>query len=227
MFIGHFAPAFLAASVTQRRVNSPGLAAMFVAAQLVDWAFFAFALVGIEKMRIDPDATVMVPFDLYHMPYTHSLLGTSVFASVFAVYLLIKHRDAVGALLAGLVVLSHWGLDWLTHRPDLTLTGSGETYGLGLWNNPLIAIPLELGLILVCFAIYIRRSRGPVLPPLVMILTLLVLQAINWFAPHPEAVSAAVYIQALVAFGLLTALAWWLGENRYVMRRVGLALPSS
>ncbi len=227
MFIGHFAPAFLAASVTQRRENSPGLASMFVAAQLVDWAFFAFALCGIEKMRIDPDATVMVPFDLYYMPYTHSLLGTTVFALGFALFLWIKHKDAVGALLAALMVVSHWGLDWLTHRPDLTLTGSGEAYGLGLWNNPLIAMPLELGLILVCFAIYIKRSRGPVVPPLVMIASLIAMQTINWFAPHPETVSAGVYIQALVAFGILTTFAWWLGENRYVMRQVGLASPQS
>jgi len=75
MFIGHFAPAFVAAAVSPER---PRLGAMFVAAQLVDWGFFALALFGIENMRVDPAASVMVPFDLYDMPYTHSLLGAGV-----------------------------------------------------------------------------------------------------------------------------------------------------
>ncbi|MEL7197003.1 MAG: hypothetical protein AAGL10_01705 [Pseudomonadota bacterium] len=226
MFIGHFAPAFLAATVTQRRANSPGLATMFIAAQLVDWAFFVFAFVGIEKMRIDPDATVMVPFDLYHLPYTHSLLGSGAFALGFAALLIVLRKDSVGALLAGLVVISHWGLDWLTHRPDLTLTGSGEAYGYGLWNFPAIGMPLEIGITVGAFLIYIRRSKGPLLPPLVLISTLLFVQAVNWFAPHPESAGPMIYAQALLAFGILTAMAWWLGENRYGLRKAGLASGS-
>ncbi|MEL7189455.1 MAG: metal-dependent hydrolase [Pseudomonadota bacterium] len=227
MFIGHFAPAIIAASVTQRRRNSPGLATMFIAAQLVDWAFFSLAFFGIEKMRIEPGATKMVPFDLYHLPYTHSLLGTGGFAIAFAILVWIKFRDWVGALLVGLVVLSHWLLDWLTHRPDLTLNGSGQTYGLGLWNYPVIAMPLEIGIVLGSFVFYIRRSRGPLLPPALFLIALLLLQAINWFAPHPEVVGPAIYAQALLAFAILTGFAWWLGENRYGMRKAGLASPST
>lgn len=227
MFIGHFAPAFLAASVTQRRPNSPGLATMFVAAQLVDWAFFILAFIGIENMRITPGITVMSPLDLYDYPYTHSLLGTAAFAFAFAVILLIKYRDFVGAFLAGLVVISHWCLDWVLHRPDLTLTGTGETYGLGLWNEPLIAMPLEVGITVIAFAIYIRRSRGPVFPPFLLITALLALQAVNWFAPQHTVLSPIIYIEALFAFTLLTGFAWWLGENRYGLRKAGLASGSS
>ena len=51
MFIGHFAPAFVAAAITPER---PRLGLYFIAAQLVDWAFFAFVLVGVEHMRIVP-----------------------------------------------------------------------------------------------------------------------------------------------------------------------------
>ncbi|MDY7099239.1 MAG: hypothetical protein SXU28_13975, partial [Pseudomonadota bacterium] len=133
MFIGHFAPAFVAAALGPR---APKLGTAFVAAQLVDWAFFGLAIVGVEKMRIDPDATAMVPFDLYHMPYTHSLLGTSAWALGFAVLVAMWQRNALAGLLSGLVVLSHWVLDWLTHRPDLSLAGGEARYGLGLWNYP-------------------------------------------------------------------------------------------
>ena len=79
MFIGHFAPAFIAAAVSPR---SPRLGTLFVAAQLVDWAFFALALIGVERLRVDPAASVMVPMDLYHMPYTHSLIGAGIWAGL-------------------------------------------------------------------------------------------------------------------------------------------------
>lgn len=223
MFIGHFAPAFVASAMGPR---APALGTTFLAAQLVDWAFFGLAIAGIEKLRIEPGATVMVPFDLYHMPYTHSLLGSGAFAFGFALIVLIVSRNALAALLSGLVVLSHWLLDWVAHRPDLTLMGSEPYFGLGLWNYPMIAMPLEIGLVLGAMLFYVRRTRGPAGPPLVLLLALLVLQAINWFGPHPTEANIFLHLQALIAFGVLTLMAAWVGENRQFVRRGGLAAPS-
>lgn len=220
MFIGHFAPALVAAAVSPR---SPRLGTLFVAAQLVDWAFFSLALVGVEKMRIDPAASAMVPFDLYHMPYTHSLAGTVVWAAALAGLVTAWQRNALGGLLAGLVVMSHWVLDWLVHPADLTLAGAPPKYGLGLWDYPWIAMPLELLLILGAFAYYLRRTRGPIGPPFVLLAVMVLLQAVNWFAPHPAEAGAFLYLQALVAFGLLTGLAGWVSRNRVFKRRGGLA----
>ena len=56
MFIGHFAPALLAAAVTPQR---PRLGMYFIAAQLVDWVFFALLLLGAENMRVVPGITAM------------------------------------------------------------------------------------------------------------------------------------------------------------------------
>ena len=81
MFIGHFAPAFIARGATE---EAPKLGALFIGAQLVDWALFLLAILGLEKLRVVPGYTAMVPLDLYHMPYSHSLLGTAAFAFVFA-----------------------------------------------------------------------------------------------------------------------------------------------
>lgn len=223
MFIGHFAPAFVAAAVYSR---GPKLGTYFVAAQLVDWAFFGLAIVGIEKMRIDPDATVMVPFDLYHMPYTHSLVGAAAWGLAMALVVAIWHRDALAGALSGAVVLSHWLLDWLVHRPDLTMAGGDETYGLGLWNHPEIAMPLEIGIILAAFLYYLKRSRGPIAQPLILLSVLFAMQAINWFAPHPQEAGLSVFVQSLIAFGVLTGLAVWVGENRYFTKRGGLAAAS-
>lgn len=104
---------------------------MFVAAQLVDWAFFALAAVGVERMRIDPAASVMVPFDLYHMPYTHSLVGTAIWAAAALAVVAVHRRSMAIGLLAALVVLSHWLLDWVVHvkdgrAPSLVIKGSLE-----------------------------------------------------------------------------------------------------
>ena len=221
MFIGHFAPALVAAALSTER---PRLGTLFVAAQLVDWGFFTLALFGIEAMRVDPDASVMVPFDLYHMPFTHSLLGTAIWAGAFLGVVAIRQRDVRLAVLAGLVVLSHWLLDFLVHVPDLTLDGTPPKLGLGLWNMPWIAMPLELGLTGGALAFYLRRTRGPAGPPLVLAGVMLLFQLVNWFAPHPASAGPFLYIQALVAFGVLTALAAWVGENRWFRKRGGLAM---
>lgn len=220
MFIGHFAPAFVAAAVSPER---PRLGTFFVAAQLVDWGFFTLALVGIEAMRVDPAASAMVPFDLHHMPYTHSLIGTGVWAAAFFAIVAVWQRSLRLGLLAGLVAASHWFLDWLVHVPDLTIDGTPPKLGLGLWDYPWVAIPLELGLIAGAFVFYLRRTRGPAGPPIVLAGVMLLFQMVNWFAPHPESAGPFLYLQALLAFAVLTALAAWVGENRWFRRRGGLA----
>jgi hypothetical protein len=221
VFIGHFAPAFVAAALSPER---PRLGTLFVAAQLVDWVFFVLAIIGVEHMRADPSASVLMPVDYHHMPYTHSLLGTAIFAAVFLGVVAIRQRDLRLGALAGTVVLSHWLLDLIVHVPDLTIDGTPPKLGLGLWNMPWVAIPLELALTLGAFAFYLRRTRGPAGPPLVLIAAMLVMQAISWFGPHPAEAGVFLALQALLAFAILTALATWAGENRWFRRRGGLAM---
>ena len=130
-------------------------------------------------------------------------------------------RDARAGFLAGLVVVSHWLLDFLTHRPDLTLAGGDAYYGLGLWNLPWIAMPLEIAITVGALYWYVKRTRGPVGPPFVLLALLLGMQAINWFAPHPTEAGIGLFIQALVAFGVLTLIAGWVGDNRKHKRTQG------
>ena len=211
MFIGHWAPALAAAAVSKRE---PGLATLFVAAQLVDWAFFAFLLAGTEHMRVVPGITAMNPMDLYDMPWTHSLAGSAAWAAGFGALVLVWRRDLGFALLAGAVVMSHWLLDLLVHRPDLTLAGMPPRLGFGLWNHPWIEIPLELGLTFGALWFYLARTRGPALAAIVLGVVLACLQAFNWFAPEPEAVTSATSYLAFFAYGLATLAAWWLGKTR-------------
>lgn len=224
MFIGHWAPALLAAAASPR---APKLGTLFVAGQLVDWAFMAFLLTGVEEMRITPGITTMNPMDLYYMPYTHSLLGSAVFAIAFAAILFLWRRDTVTAMIGGLVVLSHWFMDLLVHRPDLTLAGSPPKYGLGLWNFPVVAVPLELILLVGAFILYIRSTKGPIAPPIILLVVLLGLQAFDWLSPSPEHYSIAFPLLAFIGFGLPTLIAAWVGSTRWHKREVGLAVPSA
>jgi len=223
MFIGHWAPAFAAAALSKR---APKLGTLFIAAQLVDWGFFVLATVGIEKMRVEPGATALVPFDLYHMPYTHSLLGTAVWALGLAIILFVARRDMVAALLGGAVVLSHWFIDLLVHRPDLTLAGGEARYGFGIWNHPAIAISLEIGLTFAAFLWYIRRTKGPVMPPWILLMLLLAMQSINWFGPQPTEAGFGLYLTALASFGFAALVAYWVGTTRRHMDDRGLAAAS-
>ncbi|MEW4448092.1 hypothetical protein [Qipengyuania sp. JC766] len=223
MFIGHFAPALAAAALSRR---APKLATLFVAAQLVDWAFFALGLAGIESMRITPGASAMNPLELVHLPYTHSLAGTAAWATAFGLGTAIVFREALAGLLAGCVVLSHWFLDLLVHVPDLTLAGGDDRLGLGLWNFPWIAIPLELALIIAAFAFFLRRTKGPVGPPLVLMGVMLALQAYAWFGPEPASVTA-FYVSGILAFGIITLLAKWAGDTRWHKRHASLTFSTT
>ena len=224
MYIGHFAAAFAARAITD---ESPRLGTLFIAAQAVDWLFFTFAMVGIEKMRIVPGITKMNPLDLYHMPITHSLLGSVIIALAFGAAVYYASRNVVASTWAAIVVVSHWFVDLLVHRPDLTLAGGPPKLGFGLWNEPIIAMPLELGLILLTFTWYVKRTKGPLVPPLVLLAAMLLFQAINWFGPQPSEAGIGMYLMALVSFAVLTALAFWLDETRWHKNRVGLAVASA
>lgn len=220
MFIGHWAPAFAAAAVSKR---APKLGTLFIAAQLVDWAFFTFAIFGIENMRITPGITAMNPLDLYHMPYTHSLLGTLVWAIIFVGVLVLARRDLMTALIGGAVVLSHWLTDLLVHRPDLTIAGGENRYGFGLWNYPAAAIGVELALTFGAFLWYVSRTKGPVMPPWILLALLLGMQSINWFGPEPAEANIVFYLTALFSFGLAAWVAHWVGTTRRHKDDRGLA----
>ena len=219
MFIGHFAPAMVAAT----HPRAPGLGTLFVAGQLLDFGFFGLALAGIENFRITPGITKMVPLDLYDMPYTHSLLGSAVWAAAFALLIWLFTRNRTGAFIGGAVVLSHWFLDLLVHAPDLTLAGAPPKMGFALWNHPMIEMPLELAITFGALAFFVIRtravsSRSKYALGLLAVL-LLAFQSINWFGPEPETADTAMKLTGLFAFSVAALAAWWAGRTRLLKQR--------
>jgi hypothetical protein len=209
MFIGHWAPALAVAA----RPKAPGIGLLFVAAQLVDWVFFTLLIFGVERMRFSPGISAMNPMDLYHMPYTHSLLGSLVVGGGVTVVIWALTKNRTAALLVGAVVVSHWFLDLLVHVPDLTLAGSPPKLGFGLWNHPAIEMPLELGITFGALWLYVRAKRPAALRTGILAAVLLALQLFNWFGPVEPEVTLGTSLLALVAFGLTALLAWWMGKS--------------
>lgn len=216
MFIGHFAPALIAA----RHPKAPSLPVLFIGSQLVDWAFFGLLLAGVEKMRFVPGTSAMNPMDLYHLPYTHSLVGTSLWAAGFAVLIWLAGRNRAAALIGFGVVLSHWLLDLIAHVPDLTLWGAPPKLGLGLWNYPALEMPLEIGLTLGSLWLYARATGGMRTSLWGLGALLLLLQAINWFGPQPANVDASVTLLAWFGYGVATLSALWVQRTAARLGRV-------
>ena len=212
MFVGHYSAAFAAAALPK----APKLGTLFVAAQLVDIAFFSFVPLDIEHMRVAPGTAVMNPMDLYDMPWTHSLAGAFAWGVGFAILLRATLGNWTAGAIGGAVVVSHWLLDLLVHVPDLTIAGQPPKLGLGLWNYPGIAMPLELALLLGSAWFYARatKSTGATAALPALLVVLLALQAFNWFGPAPVAVDAGLWAMGLLAFAITASLAWWVARNR-------------
>ncbi|OYY62972.1 hypothetical protein [Sphingomonas sp. 28-62-11] len=218
MFIGHYGVSFVAAT----QPKAPPLGTLFVAAQLIDFGFFGFLIAGIEKARLVPGMTAMNPMDLYWMPWTHSLVGAIAWSVGLAILILMLTRSTATAAIGGIVVLSHWVIDLLVHTQDLTIIGTPPKFGFGLWNYPLIEMPLELFFAYGGLAWYLSRTHatgaagrfGPWLLALVMA----GLQAFNWFGPQPTTIIDPPPVEmaplGLFAYVLMAAIAWWMASGR-------------
>ena len=221
MFIGHYGVCLAAKRYGPRLP----LALLFLAVQFLDVLFSVFVLAGVEKMRIVPGFTAYNPYDLYFMPYSHSLVGALVWSAIVAAgFLLVVGRDssrgrAAAAALLGGAVLSHFLLDFPVHTPDLPIgPGAGSPkIGLGLWNHRLTAIAAELAVLIAGGVLYLRasrpRSRGAATATTVFGLALIAMTIATPFLPDPAS-PRAFAVQALVSYVLLAAFAGAIDQCR-------------
>jgi hypothetical protein len=215
MFIGHYGPSF--ACKAWKPVVP--LWVLFVAVQLVDIVWAVLVLLGIEKVRIVPGITATNPFDLYYMPFTHSLPG-AIFWSVGAaiVYRVVAPAQKwTAAAIVGSAVFSHWVLDLVVHRPDLPLYDDAYKVGFGLWNYPAIAFLLEIALLFGGIALYLRVTQ-PIdaigrYGMTVLGLFAVALQAYVFFGPPPVS-DTAFALTALVLYFVFAVLVYWLEGKR-------------
>jgi hypothetical protein len=207
MFIGHYAPAIALAA----RRDAPPAWSLFVAAQFVDYLFFIAVFPGWERAPHDPTAPAALPFAL-DAPFTHSLAGTAVLALLFGAVLAAAApagRRVPWFWISALAVLSHWFTDWLVHRPDLPLAPGTEPLGLGLWYQPMIAWPLELGLLLAATWCFSRAVPERKTTAWALSLFMILVQVVSRQMPPAENVTdtAPAALFAYTLFALLAAFA--------------------
>lgn len=213
MILGHFAAAFGA----KRAAPRPSLGILFAAAQLPDLVWPVFLLTGWERVRVTPSSNPFLVLEFTHYPWTHSLIAVVGWGLLAGAGYLVLTRDRAGALAVGLLVVSHWVLDWITHRPDLPLyPGGAAREGLGLWRSVGATVSVEIAMFAAGIALYLQatraRDRTGQYALWALVVFLLVLYAANFLAPPPQDVRGLAW--AALAGWLLPLWAAWVDRHR-------------
>jgi len=213
MFIGHYALGLAAKRLAPRT----SLGTLFAAPTFADLLWPVFLLLGWEQARMVPGPNPFLNLWLDSIPVSHSLVALIAWGLLFG-YLYRKRTGyARGALVVGLLVLSHWVLDVVTHRPDMPLYPGSVTLGLGLWNSVVGTVAVEGLLFIISMMIYMRTTR-----PRdgigrwgfwALIVVLLGSYVSTLFAPPPTNMTA-IAVFAIVFGWLFVVFGWWVDKHR-------------
>jgi membrane-bound metal-dependent hydrolase YbcI (DUF457 family) len=140
--------------------------ALVAATQVPDLLSFAFIAAGIEHGAV-------TQLDFEHglqylseqsIPWSHGLFMAVVWSAVVAALALRFSRDRRTSIVVGLMVFSHWLLDFVVYLNIPLFFDNSQVIGLGLITSGpglLMGILLEIGLIAGGVAVYgVTRKRA-------------------------------------------------------------------
>ena len=156
MFIGHYALGLVAKRIAPRT----SLGTLLLAPSLADLLWPVFLLLGWERVRVTGGANpfLALTFDAY--PVSHSLLALLGWGILLALLYWWRTGDARAATIVGLLVVSHWVLDVVTHVPDMPLYPGGPKVGLGLWNSVTGTVLIEGAMFVAGAWVYLTTTRA-------------------------------------------------------------------
>ena len=152
------------------------------------------------------------------IPYSHSLLMDTVWAGLFGGAYLLWRRYTRGAWLLFAAVLSHWVLDFMSHRPDMLLApGTHAVFGLELWNSIPATLIVEGGFWILAIILYVRATHPKRRAGTYAFWIGIVLLTFVWYGNitagmDPNQVRAG--ISGLIFFSLVVAWAYWINRLR-------------
>jgi membrane-bound metal-dependent hydrolase YbcI (DUF457 family) len=156
MFIGHYALGFAAKRLAPRT----SLGTLFAAPTLADLLWPVFLLLGWEHARLVPNTNPFLVLWLDDIPLSHSLAALTAWGLLFAYLYRTRTGYARGAVVVALLVVSHWVLDFVTHRPDMPFYPGSVKVGLGLWNSVAGTLIVEGAMFIAGLAIYAGATRA-------------------------------------------------------------------
>ena len=213
MFLGHFGLALAAKKVAPQT----SLGTTVLATEFADMLWPVFLILGWEQVRVSPGITRITPLDFVAYPWSHSLLMDLVWAAGFGAIYFVIRRYRPGAWVVTAGVLSHWILDWASHRPDMPISPwSTQKYGLGLWNSIGWTVAVELILFFTGLAIYLHQTRSRNKLGHIALWSFVVFLLFVWFGatfgPPPPSVNAIQYSGLLL--WLTVAWGYWIDRQR-------------
>ena len=213
MFIGHYALGLAA----KRLAPHTSLGTLFVAPTLADLLWPVFLLLGLEQSHVVPGPNPLLTLWLDDIPWSHSLFTLIVWGAALGFLYKARGGDKRAAIVIGVLVVSHWVLDFVTHRPDMPLYPGGPKLGLALWNYPILDVIVESAMLLAGVVIYLRTTRARDAIGRWGFWGLIVLLAGSYystlFTPTPTDIHALA-IGGIVFAWLFVIVAWWVDRHR-------------
>jgi len=192
----------------------------------ISFAFFlaVYVSAGIRRRGIATPATAICALlglitavygvlAFHHAPMTAVVILLALFALVYG---LVRKRPR-DAVIAGALVVSHWFLDWIVHRPDLPLYPGDQTrHGLDLWDSFAGSLSVELALFVAGIILFLRSTRARAPFGAIGFWVLVVLLALGYlaavFGPPPPSTNAVA--GSVIVLWLFFAFAWWFDRHR-------------
>jgi len=159
--IGHLAPAFAAKPIAPK---AP-LWVLLIAGETNDILYFLFSSTGVEPkavisvMDFNQGVKYLTPVS---NPWSHGLFMSVIWAMIAAAIAFLFYRDRRTSGVIGLVVFSHWILDFLMHSNLPLFFGGSPQVGLSLENSGtgfLFMTVLDLLLLAAGITIYFMARK--------------------------------------------------------------------
>jgi len=216
MLVGHCAVA-LAGKRAELKLS---LSTLMAAAVLADLLAFVFILLGIEHWTINPGKAGIYAVDLDRVAWSHGLLPDLLWAGLLAGGYFLWTRQLKGTWILFAAVMSHWILDFVSHRPDMPIApGLDGRYGLELWTSVPGTLLVEGLMWLIALVLYVRATRASKPTGIYVFWAMITFVSLAWInnitaIPPPGLTLTAEAITSLTFFTVLVAWAYWMDRVR-------------
>jgi hypothetical protein len=122
---------------------------LLAATEILDLLAFAFIAIGVEHGAPEPA-----------IAWSHGLFMSVAWSVASGAIAFLLWRERRTSIAVGLLVFSHWVLDFLSHTRDLPLLFNGSPLvGLGLESSIPIGVTIELSMLAGGIAIYLLTRK--------------------------------------------------------------------